>query len=252
MESTYNIDFISQNDFETHVERTVASYAETLRSVDLVRFNRNVVDPVKLTFDKALFQKSIEELIADEIQRQRDKSNSNSIGYFHQNLFRYVRNCEVPPRGFDVVFSPSAREKVYVEMKNKHNTMNSSSAQKTYIGMQNKIMQEPESQCWLVEVIAPYSRDVPWSASVNGTHVEDTRIRRVSIDRFYAKVTGVENAFFQICKQLPKTIEKLICAKKIPVAEKDTVFDELKNKNPDIFKALYLLAFETYWGFENF
>ena len=250
--SKFNIDFISQKDFEAHVAGTVASYAATLCSIDLAQFNRNVIDPIKLTFDKALFQKNVEEVIADEIQRQRDKSNSNSIGYFHQNLFRFVKNCEVPPQGFDIIFSPRGGGKIYVEMKNKHNTMNSSSAQKTYIGMQNQIMREPTSQCWLVEVIAPCSRDIAWGASVNGKHLEDERIRRISVDRFYAKVTGIENAFAQVCRQLPKTIEKLIRSNEVAVVEKDSVFAELKKKNPDLLKALYLLAFDSYLGFENF
>ena len=31
----------------------------------------------------------------------------------------------------------------------------------------------------------------------------------------------------------------------------DTVVDELKEKNPDLLKALYLLAFKEYEGFNN-
>lgn len=248
----YNIEFISQKDFEFHVAGTVASYADALRAVDLAQFNRNVIDPIKLTFDKALFKQSVEEVISNEIQRQRDKSNTNSIGYFHQNIFKYIKNCEVPEQGFDVIFTSPSGRKIYVEMKNKHNTMNSSSAQKTYIGMQNKIMQEPTNQCWLVEVVSPCSRNIPWATSVNNMHVEDQRIRRVSIDQFYAMITGIENAFFQVCKQLPQTIEKLIRTRGIPVAEEDSVLTELKKKNPDLLKALYLLAFESYWGFDAF
>lgn len=244
--------FISQRNFEKHVAETIASYSDALKAMDLAAFNRNVIDPVKLTFDTHLFKKSIEEIIGAEIHRQRDKSNSNSIGYFHQNLFRYIKNCEVPEHGFDIIFSEENGSKIYVEMKNKHNTMNSSSSQKTYIGMQNRIMKEPGCQCWLVEIIAPSSRNIPWGTSVNGSHCEDTRIRRVSIDQFYAKVTGVENAFALICKQLPITIEKLISQNNVPVVEEDTVLAELKNKNPNLLKSLYLLAFDSYLGFQTF
>ena len=45
-------------------------------------------------------------------------------------MFKYIRNCEVPREGFDVIFTQNDGKKVYVEMKNKHNTMNSSSSQK--------------------------------------------------------------------------------------------------------------------------
>lgn len=63
MADNYKISFIAQNDFEKHVAKTIANYNETLKSINLNKFNSNIVDPIKLTFDKALFKKSIEEII---------------------------------------------------------------------------------------------------------------------------------------------------------------------------------------------
>ncbi len=249
MAEIYNIDFIKQDVFEKHVAKTIASYNETLKSINLSKFNSNLIDPIKLTFDKALFKKSIEEIIELEIHRQRDKSNTNAIGYFHQYMFKYIPNCEVPIHGFDIIVSQKDGTKIYVEMKNKHNTMNSSSAQKTYIGMQNQILKNPNYMCFLVETIAKRSQNIEWKCSVNNQSVSHEKIRRVSIDKFYEIVTGISNAFYQICKQLPITIEKLIKADVVETVEKDTVFEELKAKNPDLLKAIYLLAFETYNGF---
>ncbi len=250
MTDSYIITFIKQADFENHVAKTIASYNETLKSVNLDKFNSNIIDPIKLTFDKALFKKPIEEIIELEIHRQRDKSNTNAIGYFHQYMFKYIANCEVPPHGFDVIVSQKDGTKIYVEMKNKHNTMNSSSAQKTYIGMQNQILNHPNDMCFLVETIAKRSQNIVWRCSVNGETVAYDKIRRVSMDIFYELVTGVSDAFYQVCKQLPVTIEKLIKTDVVDTVEKDTVIDELKAKNPDLLKAIYLLAFETYNGFE--
>jgi len=247
----YDIPFISEHDFEAHVAQTVEEYAETLKGMDLARFNANIVDPVKLTFDSALFRKNAKEIIELEIQRQRDKSNSNSIGYFHQNIFRYVAGCVVPAHGFDVIFTEQSGKKIYVEVKNKHNTMNSSSAQKTYIKMQSQIAKCSQCECWLVEVISKRSRNDVWTLTVDGESVSNDRIRRVSIDNFYAKITGISDAFMRICRQLPVTIDKLVKNKKIKTIEKDSVFDELSSKNPDLLKSLYLLAFESYIGFKN-
>lgn len=249
MAEIYNIDFIKQDVFEKHVAKTIASYNETLKSINLSKFNSNLIDPIKLTFDKALFKKSIEEIIELEIHRQRDKSNTNAIGYFHQYMFKYIPNCEVPIHGFDIIVSQKDGTKIYVEMKNKHNTMNSSSAQKTYIGMQNQILKNPNDMCFLVETIAKRSQNIEWKCSVNNQSVSHEKIRRVSMDKFYEIVTGIPNAFCQICKQLPITIEKLIKADVVETVEKDTVIEELKAKNPDLLKAIYLLAFETYNGF---
>ncbi len=251
MSNDYCIPFIKKEDFENHVAQTIKTYNATLKSIDLTKFNSNIIDPIKLTFDKALLKKSIEDIIELEIHRQRDKSNTNAIGYFHQYMFKYIANCEVPKHGFDVIFTQVDGTKIYVEMKNKHNTMNSSSSQKTYIGMQNQILNRPDDMCFLVETIAKRSQNIAWNCSVNGKIVSHEKIRRVSIDKFYELVTGIENAFYLVCKQLPVTIEKLIRNDIVYTVEHDTVIEELKTKNPDLLKALYLLAFETYNGFDK-
>jgi len=247
----FELDFISEENFEHHVAQTIRSYNSTLGTINLQSFNSNVIDPIKLLFDKSVYRKGFEEIVELEIYRQRDKSNTNAIGYFHQNIFKYIANCEVPPHGWDVIFTKPNNQKVYVEMKNKHNTMNSSSSQKTYIQMQNQIMQTPNDKCYLVEAIAPISRDIIWGCSVNGRRVEDSRIRRVSMDKFYGIVTGSSTAFYRMCLQLPKTIEKLISMNAVITAKEDTVLFELREQNPDTLKALYLLAFKTYEGFNQ-
>ncbi|PPJ44675.1 hypothetical protein C0075_25195, partial [Rhizobium sp. KAs_5_22] len=53
----------------------------------------------------------------------------------------------------------------YIEMKNKHNTMNSSSAKSTYIRMQNHLLNSKDKEksiCALVEIISKKSDDSEW------------------------------------------------------------------------------------------
>lgn len=248
-------DFIAESDFEINVLNTIKKYGNVLKSINLHKFNSNVIDPIKLTFDQKVFDTSLEEIIKMEIGRQRDKSNTNAIGYFHQYMFKYISNCVVPLTGFDVIYtSPTTGQKLYVELKNKHNTMNDSAQKDTCLKLQNQLLADPNCiGCYLVEVIAPTSRDIVWVKTLrNGTTVSHSKIRRVSIDRFYEIVTGKTDAFMRICKQLPMTIEKLLKENKISTVENDTVLTELKTKNPDMLKALYLLAFETYKDFNNF
>ena len=52
-------------------------------------------------------------------------------------------------------------------MKNKHNTMNLSSSQKTYMRMQNTLLKNPKASCYLVEVIASKSQDIVWKTSLD-------------------------------------------------------------------------------------
>ncbi|GEM_PF-3272190 len=73
----WNLTFISEEDFTNHVKATIEKYGEKLESFDLKRFNKNIIDPIKLIFDKTVYQSSWEEIVSNEIFRQRDKSNNN-------------------------------------------------------------------------------------------------------------------------------------------------------------------------------
>ncbi len=246
------LDYISDENLIKHIKKTLSTYSETIKSIDLAKFNSNLIDPIKLTFDSNVYNKDMETIIKEEIARQRDKTNTNAIGYFHQNIFKYFANCEVPEHGFDVIFTRSDGKKVYVELKNKHNTMNSSSSQKTYMKLSAKAAQDPNCECYLVEIIARKSQNITWYVSLDGERVGNDRIRRVSIDKFYELVTGDKDAFCKLCKILPGLLREILSHNEQLVVEEDTVISELRKKDSNILKALYLLAFATYEGFENF
>ena len=247
----WDLEFISREDFKMHVSNTIKTYDETLKSIDLHSFNSNIIDPIKLTFDSKVYRKTIEEVIDNELVRQRDKTNTNAIGYFHQNMFKYISNCEVPSVGFDVIYTRADGSKVYVEMKNKHNTMNSSAAQKTFLKMTTQLLNEDNCDCYLVEIIAKRSQNIIWNVSLDYERVSNEHIKRVSIDKFYEEVTGDKDAFYKICKKLPIIIDEIISENDEFVAEEDTVIDELRSNNPDVLKSLYMLAFSTYEGFKE-
>jgi len=242
----YNLGFISDENLFNHVKETVEKYRF---KIDLKKFNKNLIDPIKLTFDSKIYGKSIEEIIESEIIRQMDKSNTNHIGYFHQNIFKYINeNWSVPKEGFDLI---NKEEKIYVEMKNKHNTMNSSSSQKTYIKMQGMLLQNAQNRCFLVEVIAKNSQNTPWKISLDGNSHEHEYIRRVSIDKFYELVTGESDSFKNLCEVLPLVLDDVISSRSIETIE-NSVFEELTKLSPNLLHSLYLLSFSKYEGFKKF
>lgn len=269
----WKLNFISEDDFTKHVAATIAQYDKKLLPIDIEKFNSNIVDPVKMIFDKNVYQYSWEKLIGNEIFRQRDKSANNDIGYFHQRIFQFIDNCRVPDNGkeggWDVIFHNEEGidlpdgdrvRTIYVEMKNKHNTMNSSSAGKTYIKMQNQLLQNDDCACFLVEAIAKKSQNVKWTTTVNGSSVSHKRIRRVSMDQFYALVTGCDTAFYDMCMELPNTISKVVSTDKNIATPHDTVIDELKeiagkldfeNEELAMAMAVYMLGFSLYQGFDQ-
>ena len=241
----YGLTFISDDQLYAHVKETIKKYRF---KINLKQFNKNLIDPVKLTFDAKIYGKTIEEIIETESIRQIDKSNTNHIGYFHQNIFRFLgNNWVVPDQGYDVI---NEVDKIYVEMKNKHNTMNSSSAQKTYIKMQHKILRDDSATCYLVEVIAKNSQDITWKISIDGEQLSNKNIRRISIDKFYEMVTGEKYSFKTLCETLPIVIDDVISENNMGEI-KNSVFPELKKISPNLMKSLYLLSFEKYEGFKN-
>jgi hypothetical protein len=242
----YNLGFISNKDIFAHVKDTVGQYR---KSINLDEFNANLIDPIKMTFDAKIYRKTFEEIIESECIRQIDKSNTNKIGYFHQNLFNYAGNgWKVPETGYDVV---NENLHIYVEMKNKHNTMNSSSSQKTYMKMQSKILEDDKATCMLVETIAKKSQKIKWTVTIDGKSYSHNRILRVSMDKFYEIVFGDKLAFAKLCKALPIILDDVI-SQSDEATLKNSVCEQLKEKSAESLKSLYLLAFETYEGFDRF
>lgn len=244
---TYNLGFITDDDILAHVADTVQKYRCSF-SMGLKEFNKNLIDPVKLTFDARIYHKDIAQVIEDEVLRQVDKSNTNHIGYFHQNIFKYCGGgWVVPTNGYDIV---NEEQNIYVEMKNKHNTMNSSSSQKTYMRMQNTLLHHQDATCLLVEVIAKKSQDIIWKTRVDNNPVSHPNIRRVSIDKFYEIVTGDRLAFRKLCEKLPQIISDAVDVTQDNTVQ-NTVHAELLKLSPNLMKSIYLLSFAKYEGFNQ-
>ncbi|MBN2654086.1 MAG: Eco47II family restriction endonuclease [Nitrospirae bacterium] len=252
---SYNLKFISDNDLYDHVKNTAEQYRF---KIDLSDFNSNLVDAIKLTFDSKVYDKSISEVVESEVIRQLDKSNTNHIGYFHQNIFKYLGDNQwtVPQQGYDIV---NLSKNIFVEMKNKHNTMNSSSSKNTYLRMQSTIIDNPQATCMLVEVIAKNSQNIEWKTTIDSTQLSNSRIRRVSIDKFYELVTGERDAFKQLCEVLPKVLSDVVIKMKEedietfgnPRIQQNTVLKELKNISNNIMQSIYIYTFTKYEGFDD-
>lgn len=276
------IDFISKEDFRTHVADTIKQYGDRLVPYNVEKFNSNIIDPVKMIFDKAVYGSSWEEIINSEIFRQRDKSDNNSIGYFHQRIFQYMSGCRVPDNGkeggWDVIVDlPNGYKidefntvhKIYVEMKNKHNTMNSAASNDTFIKMMDQMYHDDDCVCMLVEAIAMHSQNKIWEKKVRGKaeKISNRRIRRVSIDKFYEIVTGEYDAFFKVCMALPGVIQEVLSTTKTIKTPHDTVYEDLikaarkygksgdqvsmSDDQVSMIVAIFMLGFSEYNGFNK-
>lgn len=243
----WDLDFISFEDFFEHVNTTLNIMYRKQTINNLKQFNKSIIDPTKMIFDSFTNDFNKHELIDVEIYRQIDKSINNDIGYFHQNLFNYIEDWFVPEVGFDI---ENHGKSIYVEMKNKHNTMNSSSSQKTYMKLQQKLLEDSNATCYLVEIIAKKSQDINWKCKVDGKNYDHDKIRRISIDKFYEIATGDEFAFKKICEWLPIVIHTLNKEKNIENAT-ENILKELKQIDNSFIDALFKISYPTYYGFND-
>lgn len=247
----WNLQFISQQNYKNHVKHYYHLINSETQATNLREFNRNIIDPIKMTFTYFITNEDPKFLIESELNRQVDKSINNHIGYFHQNIFKYINGWHVPKEGFDIV---NDNQTVFVELKNKHNTMNSSSSQRTYIKLQSKLIESLEKgidvKCLLVEVIARRSQNIKWEITLDGKRTSHPSIRRVSIDKFYELATGDPYAFQKILSWFPITLKEIVLDENKEL--KESILMEELTKEKSFFKNLYSLAFETYQGFDEF
>lgn len=119
--------------------------------------------------------------------------------------------------------------------------------------MQNQLIDNPQSTCMLVEVIAKRSQNIPWKISLNGSQHSRDNIRRVSIDQFYKLATGIDTAFYQLCQVLPQVIDDVLQVTDLDSIIQNTVLQELDiQNNGDILKSIFMTSFNSYEGFKNF
>jgi len=120
------VNFISDEHLLYCIANLYKSYLKAKNNVTKKNFYSNKVDTIKLTFDAKFNNIDEESLIQAEILRQIDKSINNSIGTFHEQILGGISGYEVGKlSGFDI---KAQNNTLFADIKNKHNTMNSSSS----------------------------------------------------------------------------------------------------------------------------
>jgi translation elongation factor EF-G len=134
------VDFVSDEHLLNCIKNLHLSYFKAKNNLTKRSFYLNKIDTIKLTFDAHFNDIEAEDLIQAEILRQIDKSINNSIGTFHEQILGGIEGYEVGNlSGFDI---KAKNNTLFADIKNKHNTMNSSSAEAFYQGMQMIIIQQ--------------------------------------------------------------------------------------------------------------
>ncbi|TAE36139.1 MAG: Eco47II family restriction endonuclease, partial [Sphingobacteriales bacterium] len=167
-------------------------------------------DTIKLTFDAKFNDIDEESLIQSEILRQIDKSINNSIGTFHEQILGGIEGFEIGKlSGFDIKAKDNT---LFADIKNKHNTMNSSSAESLFQKLKVYADTYKKANCYWVQILAKGSFNELWKGEINGKEYSHSRVFKISGDQFYALLSGKQDALLQLYKALPKAIKEYLNA----------------------------------------
>lgn len=198
------VSFITDEHLLWCIDNLYNSYTRAKNNITVKNFYANKIDTVKLTFDAFFNELDDEELIQMEILRQIDKSINNSIGTFHEQILGGVQGFQVGNlSGYDIKASDDT---LFADVKNKHNTMNSSAAEALFQKLARYADDYKKSKCYWVQILAKGSFEELWRGDINGKEYSHSRVFKISGDKFYALVTGCEDALCQLMKMLPIAI----------------------------------------------
>ena len=217
-------------------------------------FYSNKVDTIKLTFDSKFNNIGEESLIQAEILRQIDKSINNSIGTFHEQILGGLKDFEVGNlSGFDI---KAKDDTLFADIKNKHNTMNSSSAEALFQKLARYANDYKKAKCYWVQILAKGSFCELWKGEINGKEYSHTRVFKISGDQFYSLLSGQEDALFKLYKALPIAIKDYLKSvdQRKAIAENsalEEIKSETKSSKRSILDQVTFENYSYYLGFDK-
>lgn len=178
--------------------------------------------------------------------RQIDKSINNSIGTFHEQILGGIKGFEAGNlSGYDI---KAQDDTLFADIKNKHNTMNSSAAEALFQKLARYANDYKKAKCYWVQILAKRSFCELWSGNINGKEYSHSRVYKISGDQFYALLSEQEDAMFQLYKALPIAIKDYLTSadQKKEIAE-NSALDEIKSKTKKSKRSILdQITFENY------
>jgi len=240
------VDYISDEHFLQCVATLHSSYLKAKNSVTKKKFNANKIDILKLTFDSKFNDIDEDSLIKTEILRQIDKSINNSIGTFHEQILGGIEGFEVGNfSGFDI---KAKDDTMFAELKNKHNTMGSSSQEAVFQKLARYADDNKKAKCYWVQILAKSSFCKLWTGIINGKEYSHSRVYKISGDQFYKLVSGQDDALFQLYKNLPIAIKDYLNSiEKTQLIKENSALDEIKTETKTSKRTILdQITFENY------
>lgn len=248
------VNYISDEHLLDCIENLHKAYLKAKNNISKKSFYANKVDTIKLTFDAKFNGITEDDLIQSEILRQIDKSINNSIGTFHEQILGGISGYEVGKQsGFDI---KAEDDTLFADIKNKHNTMNSSSAEALFQKLARYADDYKKAKCYWVQILAKGSFNEHWKGEINGKEYSHSRVFKISGDQFYALLSGQDDALYQLYKALPKAIKDYLKS-----VEKDDsikqnsalkeITGEIEKSKRSVLDQITFENYSYYLGFEK-
>ncbi len=203
--------YVSNEFLVSEVTAILGSITSALETIDETLYT-NVVDPFSALFDASAQNITFDEWTAQERSRQLQKTFQNSIGYLHEHIIGNMAGWQYPAGGgYDL---ENVDQRIIAELKNKHNTMNSSSAEAVYTKMVEFLTATRQGYTGYVVTIIPKSGarfNRTYNPSVRGVPLparEDLRL--VDGATFYEIATGDRDALQKLYHALPLVIQDVL------------------------------------------
>lgn len=248
------VNFISDEHLLNCIGNLHISYLKAKNNVNKKEFYKNKVDTIKLTFDSRFNNIDEESLIQSEILRQIDKSINNSIGTFHEQILGGINGFKVGKlSGFDIKAEDNT---LFADIKNKHNTMNSSSAEALFQKLARYANDYKKAKCYWVQILAKRSFTALWSGEINGKEYSHSRVYKISGDRFYALLSGQEDAMLQLYTALPMAIRDYMSSlnENEEIAQNSALTEiqsEIKSSKRTVLEQITFENYSYYLGFNK-
>ena len=203
------VDFVSDEHFLKCVKWVCDAYLDPSLKLDKTWLQRNGVDPFKMVFDMVVQNRNFESLMEQEKSRQYDKKSGGRIGDFHQKLLGGVKGwVDLGVGDESKVDLKKEDNTIFIELKNKYNTVNSDSL--------SAVRQK------LVKITKDFPNSIAYWAFViekNGTSGEsewvylgdnNPKLKKIWGSKLYELITGKQDALEKTWIALPIAIKDIL------------------------------------------
>jgi Eco47II restriction endonuclease len=175
---------------------------------------RNTLDCFSASLDALVQGITMEQWLAQEKDRQVQKTKQNAIGALHEDIMGSLTRVENLPVGnlIDIVCHD---KKIIAEVKNKHNTTKGNHKVQIYRDLSQALKCFEGYTAYYVEILPKDAKayNVPFTPSDNQTGsrlAERSDIRVIDGKSFYKLSTGNANALVELYMNLPKIVAEII------------------------------------------